>query len=120
MARVQCPNCGSLDTTAGVGDISNCLNCGKTFDSKGNLVQGPDQETKDIQMARLEKTYEPSLVGNLADLQRSGGGESLGTEPVGDATEATLEAKAAEREAAAAKPAKSSTAEKASSTPSSK
>lgn len=70
---MKCPNCGSMDTAASIGDNTNCLNCGKTFNSAGDLVQGPDQQTKDIAQARLEKDYEPNVVGNYADLQRLGG-----------------------------------------------
>lgn len=71
MAIVKCPNCGSVDTAAGVGDVHHCLGCGKAFDSKGELVSGPDQETRDIIMGRLAEK-ESHVVGNLADLNRLG------------------------------------------------
>lgn len=71
MAVVKCPNCGSVDTAAAVGDVTHCLGCGKAFNGKGEMVSGPDQNTRDVIMARLEEK-QPHVVGNLADLQRLG------------------------------------------------
>lgn len=70
MPLVKCPD-GHVDTAAGVGDTYHCLTCGKAFNSEGEFVSGPDQNTKDIIMARLADK-QPHVVGNLADLNRLG------------------------------------------------
>lgn len=68
----KCPNCQSADTQASLADLNDCVSCGATFNSKGDIVGGgPDADTRAAILARLEPK-EPSIVGNLADLQRLG------------------------------------------------
>ncbi len=45
-----------------------------------DMPQGPDAYTRQVQIARLNKSYKPAATGNLADLDRLGGlavGESV-------------------------------------------
>ena len=73
-----CPNCGSPDTNTGI-DRDQCLNCGKHFDANGVAEPGLDQTGRDLAQATADKTHEPNVVGNLADLQRAGAAIHEGT-----------------------------------------
>lgn len=68
----KCANCGSRNTQTGI-DTFQCLDCGALTNYEGEQVdKGLGATTRDELNARANKTYEPNLVGNIADLQRLG------------------------------------------------
>lgn len=75
---LKCPNCQSTEVQAGLADSTQCRECGKFFNSAGDLSEpGPDQSTRDAAMERLAPRQQV-VVGNIADLQRLGAAAASG------------------------------------------
>lgn len=74
---IKCANCGSRDTVDRLDNVQ-CQNCGTLTGYDGEAKEfGASQEVRDV-IDRHNQPGVPTVVGNLADLQRAGADVATG------------------------------------------